>query len=105
MITTMTQSLIHVTGTTDALFALLASILAAMALVSLFTARHLIRRLLALNILSSAVFLLLVLTARTANGIDPVPHALVLTGIVVAVSTTAVVLALYLRRYRREPPC
>ncbi|EHJ94290.1 NADH-quinone oxidoreductase subunit K [Vreelandella boliviensis] len=91
--------------TSDALFALLGALLVAMSLVSVFTARHLIRRLLAVNILSSAVFLLLVLTARTADGIDPIPHALVLTGIVVSVSTTAVVLALYLRRYRREPPC
>ncbi|TVP44791.1 MAG: hypothetical protein EA345_15010 [Halomonas sp.] len=91
--------------TSDALYTLLGALLVAMALVSVFTARHLIRRLLALNILSSAVFLLLVVTARTSSGIDPVPHALVLTGIVVSVSTTAVVLALYLRRYRRNPPC
>lgn len=91
--------------TSDALYTLLSALLVAMALVSVFTARHLIRRLLALNILSSAVFLLLVLTAHTTVGIDPVPHALVLTGIVVSVSTTAVVLALYLRRYRRHPPC
>lgn len=91
--------------TSDTLYTLLGALLVAMALVSVFTARHLIRRLLALNILSSAVFLLLVVTARTSSGIDPVPHALVLTGIVVSVSTTAVVLALYLRRYRRNPPC
>lgn len=101
----MRHALSHLAVTTDVLFALLAAFLIALSLVSIFTARHLIRRLLALNILSSAVFLLLVLTARTTDGIDPVPHALVLTGIIVSVSTTAVVLALYLRRYRREPPC
>lgn len=99
------MSLTDVALTSDALYTLLGALLVAMSLVSMFTARHLIRRLLALNILSSAVFLLFVLTARTTSGIDPVPHALVLTGIVVSVSTTAVVLALYLRRYRRNPPC
>lgn len=101
----MTHLFSDVALTSDMLFALVASLLVALALVSVFTARHLIRRLLALNILSSAVFLLLVLIARTVGGIDPVPHALVLTGIVVSVSTTAVVLALYLRRYRMKPPC
>lgn len=101
----MTHLFSNIALTTETLFALVASLLVALALVSVFTARHLIRRLLALNILSSAVFLLLVLIARTAEGIDPVPHALVLTGIVVSVSTTAVVLALYLRRYRMKPPC
>lgn len=101
----MTHLFSNMALTTETLFALVASLLVALALVSVFTARHLIRRLLALNIFSSAVFLLLVLIARTAEGIDPVPHALVLTGIVVSVSTTAVVLALYLRRYRMKPPC
>lgn len=101
----MTHLFSDIALTSDTLFALVASLLVALALVSVFTARHLIRRLLALNILSSAVFLLLVLIARTVGGIDPVPHALVLTGIVVSVSTTAVVLALYLRRYRMKPPC
>ncbi|AVI61933.1 NADH-quinone oxidoreductase subunit K [Halomonas sp. M1] len=101
----MTHLFSNIALTTETLFALVASLLVALALTSVFTARHLIRRLLALNILSSAVFLLLVLIARTADGTDPVPHALVLTGIVVSVSTTAVVLALYLRRYRMKPPC
>jgi multicomponent Na+:H+ antiporter subunit C len=60
---------------------------------------HLLRRLLALNILSSAVFLLLVTIARRAPGSmpDPVPHAMVLTGIVVALSATALALILIRR--------
>lgn len=101
----MTHAFSHLALTSESLYALLAALLIVFALIGVFTARHLIRRLLALNILSSAVFLLMVLVARTADGVDPVPHALVLTGIVVAVSTTAVVLALYLRRYRIKPPC
>nr|WP_296748396.1 NADH-quinone oxidoreductase subunit K [Thioalkalivibrio sp.] len=62
-----------------------------------FTARNLLRRLLALNVLTTAVFLLFVVMARLAEPLDPVPHAIVLTGIVVTVSTTAVALALLVR--------
>lgn len=57
---------------------------------------HLIRKLLAFNIMGSGVFLLLVGMAQRSGQTDPVPQALVLTGIVVAVSATA--LALYLIR-------
>ncbi len=77
-------------------YALLAAALTGLALVGLFTSQDLLRRLLAINILGSAVFLLLVTIARKATVLDPVPHAMVLTGIVVAVSTTAVALALIL---------
>jgi len=60
---------------------------------------HLLRKILAINIMGSGVFLVLVaLAARTASGVpDPVPHAMVITGIVVAVSATALALALMLR--------
>ncbi len=88
---------------TDTIFISLAALLIALSLCVVFTSHQLLRRLLALNVFSSAVFLLLVIVGQSNTGIDPVPHALVLTGIVVAVSTTAVVIALYLRRYRREP--
>ncbi|MCG6659867.1 hypothetical protein HOP52_19160 [Halomonas campisalis] len=78
----------------SAFYALLAAVLCAMALVGLFRFADPLRRVLALNVLASAVFLLLVTLAQSAEGIDPVPHAMVLTGIVVAVSTTAAALAL-----------
>lgn len=58
--------------------------------------RALLYRVLALNVMGSGAFLVLVATARRAPGgvPDPVPHALVLTGLVVAVSATALALAL-----------
>ncbi len=62
--------------------------------------RHLLRKILALNIIGSGVFLVMVsLSARTYEGIppDPAPHAMIITGIVVAVSATALALALMLR--------
>jgi len=61
----------------------------------LLVASHLLRKLLALNLLGSGVFLLMVTIASgSARVADPVPHALVLTGLVIAVSLTAFALAL-----------
>jgi multicomponent Na+:H+ antiporter subunit C len=48
--------------------------------------------------MSNGVFLLLVaLAGRGGEQPDPVPHAMVITGIVVAVSATALALVLMLR--------
>jgi multicomponent Na+:H+ antiporter subunit C len=60
---------------------------------------HLLRKLLGLNVMGSAVFLILVAVAhRNREPIaDPVPHAMVLTGIVVAVSVTGFALLLMRR--------
>jgi multicomponent Na+:H+ antiporter subunit C len=58
---------------------------------------HLLRKILAFNLLGSGAFLTLVGLAQRDGGVDPVPHAMVLTGIVVAVAATALALAL-LRR-------
>jgi multicomponent Na+:H+ antiporter subunit C len=64
---------------------------------------HPVRRVLALNIMGSGVFLVLIALARRApGGADPVPQAMVLTGIVVAVSATAVALFLAIR-VREDP--
>jgi multicomponent Na+:H+ antiporter subunit C len=56
----------------------------------------LLRRLLALNLMGAGVFLMLIALAYRGPGVppDPIPHAMVLTGIVVAVSATALALAL-----------
>lgn len=67
---------------------------------ALLVQRHLLRKVLALNVLGSATFLLLVGMARRGEDApDPVPHAMVLTGIVVAVSATALALSL-IRRHK-----
>ncbi len=60
---------------------------------------HLLRKILAFNIMGSGVFLILAGLARRAPGgvPDPVPHAMVITGIVVAVAATALALVLMLR--------
>ncbi len=62
---------------------------------------HLIRKALAVNMMSSGVFLVLIGIARRGQEVDPVPHAMVLTGIVVTVGATAFALAL-VRRVQAE---
>lgn len=54
------------------------------------------RRIVSANVMGSGVFLLLVALARRApdGPPDPVPHGMILTGLVVAVSATALMLAL-----------
>ena len=58
--------------------------------------RSLLRQVVGVNISGSGIFLVFVALAYQSNGAtpDPLPHALVLTGIVVAVSATALALAL-----------
>jgi multicomponent Na+:H+ antiporter subunit C len=62
----------------------------------------LLPRLLALNVSGAGVFLVFVSLAYRGNALptDPIPHALVLTGLVVAISATA--LALAINRRLRE---
>jgi len=81
------------------LYALVGTGLFTLGLYALIVHPHLLRKILAINVMGSGVFLVLVaLAARTREATpDPVPHAMVITGIVVAVSATALALALMLR--------
>lgn len=66
---------------------------------ALFVYRHVLRKILAINVMGSGVFLVLAAMA-TRNGAampDPVPHAMIITGIVVAVAATALALVLMLK--------
>ena len=66
----------------------------------LIVAGHLMRKLLALNVMGSAVFVFILTVAGvTPEGPDPVAQALVLTGIVIAVAATAFALALMVRMH------
>lgn len=81
------------------LFAVAGLGLFCLGLYALIVHAHLLRKILALNVMGSGVFLVLAaLAKRTTDGIpDPVPHAMVITGIVVAVAATALGLVLMLR--------
>lgn len=60
---------------------------------------HLLRKILAINVMGSGVLLMLVALGRRSVNMQPdaVPLAMVITGIVVAVSATALALALMLK--------
>ncbi len=86
--------------TTASLYMLAGMILFVLGLYGLINYRHLLRKIIAVNILGSGVFMLLIAGAyRLPKSPDPIPHALVLTGIVVAVSATTLALALVVHLY------
>jgi multicomponent Na+:H+ antiporter subunit C len=88
------------------LYALSGCALVVIALQGLFTTPHLVRRVIAANLVGAGVFLFLVaLGRRVPDGPpDPVPHALVLTGIVVSVSATACALSMARRARSADDP-
>ena len=84
--------------TSSLVYMLAASAVFGIGVFGLITAEHLLQKLLALNVIGSAVFLfLLTVAGATPEGPDPVAQALVLTGIVIAVSATAFALVLMVR--------
>ncbi len=92
------QGAIAVDLTPESLYLAGGALLFALGLHALVVRRHLVLKVLALNVMGSGVFMvLLALAARGGAQPDAVPHDLVLTGIVVAVSATAFALALILR--------
>ncbi len=84
---------------TETLFTAAGAIVFVLGLYGLFSLRHLLRQIVAGNVATGGVFLIVLTTARAEpmGEADPVVQALVLTGIVVSVSVTAFALAL-LRR-------
>ena len=83
------------------LYALAGAALVGLGLYGLMTAGTVLGRILAFNVLGGGVFLVFGAIARrgAAAGLagDPVPQALVITGIVVAFCATALAVALVLR--------
>jgi len=81
---------------TSILYGLLGIVLAGLGLHAAILQRDVLRRILAINILGVGVFLVFIANAYKGPdaAADAVPHALVLTGIVVAVAATALALAL-----------
>ncbi len=80
-------------------FALAGIGLFVLGLYALIVHDHLLRKILAINIMGSGVSLVLVALAKHGGDAlpDVVPHAMVITGIVVAVSATAVALVLMVK--------
>ena len=91
---------------TAKVFGLCAAALVGLGLYGLIVSPHQLRKVLGFNLLGGGVFVLLGIIARrgAAAGLggDPVPQALVITGIVVAFAATALAVAL-LGRLFAEP--
>ncbi len=83
--------------TSGLLFALVGVALFALGVAGVVLIAQLLRRILAFNLMGSGAFLVLVGLAQRSDVPDPVPQAMVLTGIVVAVAATALALALVRR--------
>jgi multicomponent Na+:H+ antiporter subunit C len=81
-------------------------------LYAMIARRNLIKKIMGLNILSTSVFLFLIAAAYKEGGappirvegveiyVNPLPHALVLTGIVVALALTCFGLVLTMKMYK-----
>jgi multicomponent Na+:H+ antiporter subunit C len=82
--------------TPEKLFLFVGAVLVALGLRGVYREAESLRRIISINVIGNGVFLILVaLAARGVEGEpDPVPHAMVLTGIVVAVCSTALALTL-----------
>ena len=84
-------------------FGLCGAVAAGLGLYGVITDAQLLRKILAFNMLGAGVFLFFGVVARrgAAAGFagDPVPHALVITGMVVAFAATAMAVALLLRLF------
>lgn len=91
------------------LFALCGAVLVGLGLYGLICQPGVVRKILAFNLIGSGVFLLFGAIAKRGGGIlsaaqvgagidgDPVPQALVITGLVVAFAATAIAVALAVR--------
>jgi multicomponent Na+:H+ antiporter subunit C len=88
-----------------ALYGLCGAVLVGLGLFGLIVHPQLLRKILAFNLIGSGVFLLFGVVARKGAaagfGGDPVPQALVITGLVVAFAATALAIALLLRLFEQ----
>lgn len=76
------------------IYALTGTALFATGIAGVILQTHLLRKILAFNVMSSGAFLALVGLGQREGIADPVPQAMVLTGIVVSIAATALALAL-----------
>ena len=96
----------------------LSAVLLLIGLHGILARTHLVRKLMAMNVMQVAVIIFFIAISAKSEAtapiavddgaspiadayINPLPHALMLTAIVVSVSTTGVALALLIRIYRR----
>jgi multicomponent Na+:H+ antiporter subunit C len=90
---------------TATVFGLCSAVLVGLGLFGLIIHPQLLRKILAFNLIGGGVFLLFGVVAyrgaAAGFGGDPVPQALVITGLVVAFAATALAVALLLRLFQQ----
>jgi len=90
---------------TATLYGLCSAVLVGLGLFGLIVHPQPLRKILAFNLIGGGVFLLFGVVARRGAGVgfggDPVPQALVITGLVVAFAATALAVALLLRLFEQ----
>ncbi len=106
------------TGIINNYYYMVAIILFVIGMYTMLTHSNMIKKVIAMNIMDASVFLLFVAIGYTHGGqapiisdgadvvyVNPLPGALMLTGIVVAVSVTAYALSLIVKIYRYYDTC
>lgn len=82
------------------LFAVTGAVLIGIGFYGLIATRHFLRRVVAFNLIGSGLFLFFGATGARGGVTDPVPQALIITGIVVAFSASALGVGLVVARAR-----
>jgi len=82
------------------LYALTGSAAIGIGFYGLIASRHLLRRIVAFNLLGSGLFLYFGAAGARGGVADPVPQALIITGIVVALSASALAVGLLVAHVR-----
>jgi len=85
---------------TTEVFGVTAAALVGLGLFGVVTQAALLRKILSFNLLGGGVFLVFGVVARRGAVVDPVPQALVITGLVVAFAATALAVVLTLRMFQ-----
>jgi multicomponent Na+:H+ antiporter subunit C len=81
-------------------FALTGAALIGLGLYGLVASRRLLRRVVAFNLMGSGLFLFVGATGARGGASDPIPQALIITGIVVALAASALAVGLVVARAR-----
>jgi multicomponent Na+:H+ antiporter subunit C len=84
--------------TSEILYSATGFTLFAIGILGVVLAAHVMRKILALNVMGVGIFMFLIAFSNQGPSMaDPVPQAMVLTGIVIAVAGTALALSLMVR--------
>lgn len=83
------------------IFALTGAAMVGLGVYGLLAQAHMLRRVIAFNLIGSGLFLFFGAAGARGSGIDPIPQALIITGIVVALSASALAVALVVALARK----